>query len=217
MEKLNLKFKNDKRGITLIALIITIIILLILAGISIAALTGDSGIIERAKNAKKESEISSLKEQISLAIIQAELKHRDATLDNVIEELVNEGIILDESSVNKITGEITTKKPQYVIEGMLDDYLDTENIDETDIFLETVKDKNNITQEELEEFNKNLEDGKKIILIKTFEDLDKIGKEQNYPLNGLYIQAEDIKFTETNILKPIENFTGIYNGNSKTI
>ena len=146
MEKLNLKFKNDKRGITLIALIITIIILLILAGISIAALTGDSGIIERAKNAKKESEISSLKEQISLAIIQAELKHRDATLDNVIEELVNEGIILDESSVNKITGEITTKKPQYVIEGMLDDYLDTENIDETDIFLETVKDKNNITQ-----------------------------------------------------------------------
>lgn len=214
VKKIKLK---ERRGITLIALIITIIILLILAGISIAALTGDSGIIERAKNAKKESEISSLKEQISLAIIQAELKHRDATLDNVIEELVNEGIILDESSVNKITGEITTKKPQYVIEGMLDDYLDTENIDETDIFLETVKDKNNITQEELEEFNKNLEDGKKIILIKTFEDLDKIGKEQNYPLNGLYIQAEDIKFTETNILKPIENFTGIYNGNSKTI
>ena len=164
VKKIKLK---ERRGITLIALIITIIILLILAGISIAALTGDSGIIERAKNAKKESEISSLKEQISLAIIQAELKHRDATLDNVIEELVNEGIILDASSVNKITGEITTKKPQYVIEGMLDDYLDTENIDETDIFLETVKDKNNITQEELEEFNKNLEDGKKIILIKT--------------------------------------------------
>ena len=40
-------------GITLIALVITIIILLILAGVSIAMLTGNNGILTQAKNAKE--------------------------------------------------------------------------------------------------------------------------------------------------------------------
>ena len=43
---------KKQRGITLIALIITIIILLILAGITIVALTGDNGIIKQANDAK---------------------------------------------------------------------------------------------------------------------------------------------------------------------
>ena len=41
--------KNSNNGITLIALIITIIVLLILAGVSIAMLTGDNGILTQAK------------------------------------------------------------------------------------------------------------------------------------------------------------------------
>ncbi len=45
------KIKNTK-GITLISLVITIIILLILAGVSIATLTGDNGLLNKAKNAK---------------------------------------------------------------------------------------------------------------------------------------------------------------------
>ena len=45
------KYKNNK-GITLIALMVTVIVLLILAGITIAALTDDSGVITRAENAK---------------------------------------------------------------------------------------------------------------------------------------------------------------------
>ena len=50
--KLNLKqWKND-RGITLIALVVTIVVLLILAGVSINALFGNSGIIEKAKEAQ---------------------------------------------------------------------------------------------------------------------------------------------------------------------
>ena len=43
------------KGITLIALVITIIVLLILAGISIAMLTGENGILTKADEAKRET------------------------------------------------------------------------------------------------------------------------------------------------------------------
>ena len=42
----------EEKGITLIALIVTIIVLIILAGISISILTGENGIITRVQNAK---------------------------------------------------------------------------------------------------------------------------------------------------------------------
>ena len=48
--------KKVEKGITLISLVVTIIVLLILAGISIAMLTGENGILTQAKNAKKETE-----------------------------------------------------------------------------------------------------------------------------------------------------------------
>ena len=43
------------KGITLIALVVTIVVLLILAGVSIAMLTGDNGIIVQAKRAREEN------------------------------------------------------------------------------------------------------------------------------------------------------------------
>ena len=54
-------------GITLIALVITIIVLLILAGVTIATLTGDNGILTNATKAKKEDAHASVREAISLA------------------------------------------------------------------------------------------------------------------------------------------------------
>ena len=47
---------NSNKGITLIALVITIIVLLILAGVTIASLSGDNGILTRAKEAKEKTE-----------------------------------------------------------------------------------------------------------------------------------------------------------------
>ena len=58
--------KNTK-GITLVALVITIIILLILAGISIQIIT-NTGLFEKAKEARKQNEISNIKEQIQLEL-----------------------------------------------------------------------------------------------------------------------------------------------------
>ena len=49
------KTKKNTRGITLIALVITIIVLLILAGVTIAALSGDNGILKRAAEAKEQT------------------------------------------------------------------------------------------------------------------------------------------------------------------
>ena len=55
MKKQKEKLKENK-GITLIALVITIIVLLILAGVSIAMLTGENGILSQAAKAKEETE-----------------------------------------------------------------------------------------------------------------------------------------------------------------
>ena len=66
MKKKNLE-KN--RGITLIALVITIIVLLILAGISISMLSGDNSLLKRAGEAKNRTELSSLKEEAQMVML----------------------------------------------------------------------------------------------------------------------------------------------------
>ena len=116
------KYRNRNSGITLIALVVTIVVLLILAGISIGALTGDNGIIGQAHNAKNDTEYAGWEEQIDLAIIDAENKHREPSLDDVKEELKNKGVIDDYSQVDK-DGVITTNEPVYEIAGKLDDYI----------------------------------------------------------------------------------------------
>lgn len=66
------KLLKNTRGITLVALVITIIILLILAGITIAQLTGN-GLFDKAKRAKEESEKQAATEKMNLKITQAEM------------------------------------------------------------------------------------------------------------------------------------------------
>ena len=58
--------RKNERGITLIALVISIIILLILAGITILAISGENGIIQRAVEAREEMEEATLEEKIKL-------------------------------------------------------------------------------------------------------------------------------------------------------
>lgn len=58
---------KERKGITLIALVITIIVLLILAGVSIITLTGNNGILTKAENAKEQTIIGEEKEQVKLA------------------------------------------------------------------------------------------------------------------------------------------------------
>lgn len=53
---------NKNKGITLIALVITIIVLLILAGVAIATLTGENGLLNRATDAKTNTDNAQIKE-----------------------------------------------------------------------------------------------------------------------------------------------------------
>jgi len=61
-----LKIKYDK-GITLIALVITVIVLLILAGVTIAALSGDNWILTKVKEAKEKTEQAQQNEEQTLS------------------------------------------------------------------------------------------------------------------------------------------------------
>ena len=64
----NLKQKNNIKGITLIALVITIIVLLILAAVSIATLTGENGILTKANDASETTKDKTEEEQVKVAV-----------------------------------------------------------------------------------------------------------------------------------------------------
>ena len=73
MVKKIIENRKQVHGITLIALVITIIVLLILAGVSIAMLTGDNGILTQANNAKEATKKATEEEQRELAKIEASM------------------------------------------------------------------------------------------------------------------------------------------------
>ena len=80
--------KTKQNGITLIALVITIIVLLILAGVSIATLTGENGILTQAGNSKTQTEIADEKETVEMAATYAITKG-EINKPNLDEELNN--------------------------------------------------------------------------------------------------------------------------------
>ena len=100
--------KNRSKGITLIALVITIIVLLILAGVSIAMLTGQNGILTQAQNASKKTDIGEEKEAIGLAYngVRAENKGEAVTADKLQAELRGNGYT-NATAVGNADGTIT--------------------------------------------------------------------------------------------------------------
>ena len=91
MEKVIINPKEAQKGITLIALVITIIVLLILAGVSIAMLTGQNGILTQAQNAKTTTENKSAEEKVKLAVMGARADDGTLTVGKLRTELANYG------------------------------------------------------------------------------------------------------------------------------
>ncbi len=84
---------KKEKGITLIALIITIVILLILAGITIATLSGENGLLAKVKKAKEAEIKAEMKEELTLALHDLQIEKRaEATLDDVTQDWINEQI-----------------------------------------------------------------------------------------------------------------------------
>ena len=89
--KLNLNInKQNNRGITLIALVITIIVLLILAGVSIAMLSGQNGILTQAQNAKTATESSAEQEKIKIAVSGSRNNDGILSFEKLKEEIENQ-------------------------------------------------------------------------------------------------------------------------------
>ncbi len=91
--------KENRNGITLVALVVTIIVLLILAGVAIATLTGDNGILTRAQEARNKTDEAEEIEKIRLAMTEAQIGengYQELDVTNFQEALNNqfEGEIL---------------------------------------------------------------------------------------------------------------------------
>ncbi|MFQ8660636.1 MAG: BspA family leucine-rich repeat surface protein [Clostridia bacterium] len=97
--------KNSTNGITLIALVITIIVLLILAGVNIAILTEENGLLTKSRDAKIKTEISTEQEQIQLALIAYKMDSSNNDKYTLIEKETNQKI-LNKTEENILKGEI---------------------------------------------------------------------------------------------------------------
>ena len=91
MKKQKLMINKNKFGeskaVTLIALVITIIVLLILAGVAIAMLTGENGIISKAMQAKTKTEDSKETEEAGLKEIENYINGKSAEAGVVVQDL----------------------------------------------------------------------------------------------------------------------------------
>ena len=151
---MQMKKTTNNRGITLIALVITIIILLILSSVTIATLTGENGLFARTKQAKLISNYTSAKEVIDLKLmeIKSEFINEDYKITDIFSKIaetsnividnyytsetamVKEGIESDVSKITNLSGILVYVKqyPEYIFligkTGTIDGILDKNEI-----------------------------------------------------------------------------------------
>ena len=95
------------KGITLIALVVTIVVLLILAAVSISMLGGENGIITQAQNATVKNDNGTVSEALRLKLSEYILDNEGKNEEDKLGLLKKDGIINDESIINveKLVGE----------------------------------------------------------------------------------------------------------------
>ena len=91
MKNLRITRKREQKGITLIALVVTIIVLIILAGVSINMLVGENGIITQSQRAKEKTEEASTSEMVSIAVLGATKENGNIDLAQLKEEIEARG------------------------------------------------------------------------------------------------------------------------------
>ena len=90
-------------GITMISLVVTIIVLIILAGVSMSMIVGDNGIITQAQNAKKKTEEAQAREKLDIALMELQTeKYMNANYNAeqfVTDYLTSQGMVIQEDIV----------------------------------------------------------------------------------------------------------------------
>ena len=193
--------KNREKGITLIALIVTIIVLLILAGVSIAMLTGDNGILNQAKKAKEETEKGASNEQAIL---------------NDYEDMINGNYVEIKQVTDKKPGVLEgsgTESDPYTINSVEDLVVFSYNVRNRNTYegefvnlglsLDFSSDKSYVNPE-TEEYSQCGYNGKLKELLTSGSGFLPIG--QYYVENG-----QEVSEAESN------SFKGIFNGNNNAI
>ena len=100
---------KEMKGVTLIALVITIIVLLILAGVSIAMLTGDNGLLTKAENAKVQTEIAEIKERVKTDILGEQAGNKTANISKSQLKTILDKYFTDVPKDYTLETEITAK------------------------------------------------------------------------------------------------------------
>ena len=124
--KLNIKTK-DKNGITLVALVVTIIVLILLAGVSINLVIGNNGIITKAQVAKTSTELAKYKEELSQWKINKKMED-----NNFVEDTLSAGKNNLTYGGVKQEGNIKT-----IIQDLDDSYLDEVEIIKGELIINT--------------------------------------------------------------------------------
>lgn len=129
---------KEIRGITLIALVVTIAVLLIIAGVSINAVIGDDGLVKKAQESAASAAESEAKEIMNRAVLEFQLSKGDATLEEFLKGKVSKGTI-DNVEKNE-DGTLTITKDGYTLK--VENKSNTSEKDEND------KNDNNNNQED---------------------------------------------------------------------
>ena len=124
--KLNIKTK-DKNGITLVALVVTIVVLILLAGVSINLVIGNNGIITKAQVAKTSTELAKYKEELSQWKINKKMED-----NNFVEDTLSAGKNNLAYGGVKQEGNIKT-----IIQDLDDSYLDEVEIIKGELIINT--------------------------------------------------------------------------------
>ena len=184
---------SKERGITLIALVVTIVVLLILAGVSLNLILGNNGIITKAKESRTETRMAQIDEQVKLAIGDAYTEGLGSITDSGLKSALNNRI---GEGTYDITGDETTGWQVTVKEtGKTYDIASNGKINSSEETGSTV-DWNKI----LEEANKNPESFKHPEQSETNNDIGigTDGKPVNMDLwNAIIINGNEITLTGT--------------------
>ena len=116
---------KENKGVTLVALVITIIVLLILAGVTLSMVMGDSGIFSKANKASTETTISSAKDAVRLATLEAVTDQYD---DNGATSTTTE--ITDSNVVSKVNDKL---QDGYTLDGKSSPYTIKQNGKDTGV------------------------------------------------------------------------------------
>lgn len=107
---------KQENGITLIALVVTIIVLLILAGITLSLVSGENGILKRATNSVEENDKATAQEELELAITEIKIKYYEE-YDKSSGKTLGDYIIENLNGYKTPNGTISTENGKVIYTG----------------------------------------------------------------------------------------------------